>query len=102
MSGFRLYSDKKYRYRNSIGLFTANSASHTLAECEASYKAGEFTELKDSETGEPMVTKKGEPVFGLSNILEEGNDLSSIKKVSVRKAAADEQLDKVTINWIEV
>ena len=101
MSGFRL-NGKRYRYANSAGLFTANADNFTLAEVEKAYKKGEFTEALDFETGEPVVTAKGQPVYTLQGAIEEGADMSAIKKVTVHKGQKAAELDKVTISWIEV
>jgi hypothetical protein len=101
MSGFRL-NGKRYRYANSAGLFTANAENFTLAEVEKAYKAGQFAEAIDFETGEPVTTAKGQPVYTLQGAVEEGADMSGIKKVSVLKGQKPADLDKVTINWIEV
>ena len=101
MSGFRL-SGKRYRYSNSAGLFTANADNFSLAEVELSYKKGEFIEALDFETGEPVVTAKGMPVYTLQGKVEEGNDMSGITTVSVRKGEKQADLDKVKIKWIEV
>jgi hypothetical protein len=101
MSGFRL-NGKRYRYANSAGLFTANAENFTLAEVEEAYKKGEFTEATDFETGEPVTTAKGQPVYTLQGAIEEGADMSAVKTVSVRKGQKPADLDKVNIKWIEV
>ena len=101
MSGFKL-SGKRYRYSNSAGLFTANADNFSLAEVEASYKKGQFTEALDFETGEPVVTAKGAPVYTLQGESTEGADMSGIKTVSIRKGEKPADLDKVNIKWIEV
>ena len=101
MSGFKL-NGKRYRYANSAGLFTANADNFTLAEVEKAYKKGEFTEALDFESGEPIATAKGQPVYTLQGAVEEGNDMSSMKTVSVRKGQKPADLDKVAIKWIEV
>lgn len=101
MSGFRL-NGKRYRYSNSAGLFTANAENFTLAEVEKAYKKGEFTEALDFETGEPITTANGQPVFTLQGKVEEGTDMSSVKTVSIRKGEKPADLDKVSIKWIEV
>lgn len=101
MSGFRL-SGKRYRYSNSAGLFTANADNFSLAEVESAYKKGEFVEALDFETGETVVTAKGAPVYTLQGKVEEGNDMSTITTVSIRKGEKQADLDKVKIKWIEV
>jgi hypothetical protein len=101
MSGFRL-NGKRYRLANSAGLFTASAENFTLAEVEKAYKKGEFSEALDFETGEPVVTAKGQPVYTLQGKVEEGADMSDIKTVSIRKGQKPADLDKVTIKWIEV
>jgi hypothetical protein len=92
---FELHSDGKFRLMTSEGLFTADSAKHSIKEVNKAYESGGFTEML-------FTTKDGDKVFCIANSAEKvGKDYDE-GVVTTVAPAQERKVLKITLDYKKV